>query len=190
MMRSMRNARERVCQSARGFSSVTIPPQRPFASLILPVFLLSRHEQIVLGFSISGKLLPARRSVGDGGFLGCRRCHSRQGGVYLAPLDRRGREVREGNRRPRGGDPEPRKEIDAGRSPSPRPGGDQGAPGGQGAGPPPPLRVVNGGGRGVTFLPPLLRVPPRISATTTGKSRRFVPSCPSPSCRRARWSAS
>src|SRR3989304_4339098 len=54
MMRSMRNARERVCQSARVISSVTVPPQRLFGSIIVPIFLLSRHEQIVLGFSLAG----------------------------------------------------------------------------------------------------------------------------------------
>src|SRR4030067_3860044 len=70
MMRSMRNARERVCQSARVISSVTVPPQRFFGSIIVPIFLLSRHEQIVLAFFISRRLHRERTLPWDSVFGG------------------------------------------------------------------------------------------------------------------------
>src|SRR3972149_7056154 len=60
MMRSMRNARERVCQSARANSSVTGSPRRRIRPDIVAVFFLSRHAQIVVGFFLSPEVSPGK----------------------------------------------------------------------------------------------------------------------------------
>src|SRR3990172_5586749 len=60
MMRSMRNARKRVCQSARANSSVTGSPRRRIRPDIVAVFFLSRHAQIVVGFFLSPEISPGK----------------------------------------------------------------------------------------------------------------------------------